>query len=376
MKIVIASDSYKDSMTAAQVCAAIQQGLKRILPSSEYQLLPIADGGEGTMQAIANTKRGTFHHVNVEGPLGNMINAELLQIDDTCIIEVASACGLELLKHDQRNPLITSSFGVGQLIAAALDRNTSKIIIGLGGSATNDGGAGMISALGARFYNNQNELFRPTGGTLNQISHIDLSDVDSRLFHCEIIFASDVSAPLCGENGATYMFAPQKGAKPQDLIDLEQGLLHFDKVLEQINGSSLRSVAGTGAAGGMALPLMSLLNIQVCSGIDVVLDLINFEQSLQGADLVITGEGRVDGQTQHGKAPTGVAKRAKKYDIPVILLCGALAEGYQAVYEHGIDAVYSATPKVLDLPTAFAQAPINLANLSENVARMLVLTKV
>lgn len=373
MKIVIASDSYKDSMSATQVCAAIQQGLSRILPSCEYTLLPIADGGEGTMQAISAIKKGTYHQVDVEGPLGHLISAEILQINDTCVIEVASACGLELINDNQRDPLLTSSFGVGQLITAALNLDVKKIIIGLGGSATNDGGAGMLNALGGRFYNEKNEQFRPTGGTLHKIRRLDTLAINPHLHQCDVIFASDVSAPLCGENGATYMFAPQKGAKPQDLASLEKGLLHFDQLLEQVSGRNVRGLAGAGAAGGMALPLMSLFDVPLCSGIDVVLDLIDFDESLHGADLVFTGEGRVDGQTQHGKAPTGVAKRAKKYDIPVILLCGALQEGYQTVYEHGIDAIYSATPAVLDLPTALANAEVNLANLAENVARLLVI---
>jgi glycerate kinase len=375
MKIVIASDSYKNSLAAAQVCAAIERGFKRIMPTAEYLLFPIADGGEGTLQAISNAKGGVYHQVEINDPLNNSITAEFLQLDDSCIIEVASACGLELLTEQQRDPLITSSYGVGQLIFAALALTPSKIIIGLGGSATNDGGVGMFAALGAKFFNQENDMFIPTGGTLSQISHIDITNIDSRLAHCEIVFASDVTAPLCGETGATYMFAAQKGAKNRDLALLEKGLLHLGTTLVEQGGIDISSYPGAGAAGGMASPLMSLFNSKVCSGIDLVLDIIDFNNALEDTTLVITGEGRVDGQTQHGKAPIGVAKRAKTYDIPVILLCGAIKQGYEAVYQHGIDAVYSATPEIIDLTTAIKQTPTNLTNLAENVARLFTLRR-
>jgi len=243
----------------------------------------------------------------------------------------------------------------------------------LGGSATNDGGAGMLSALGARFYDHNDQLFVPTGGSLGQITRLDTLSLDPRLAACDIVLACDVTAPLCGELGATYMFGPQKGASKQDLVLLEQGLTHYADLLVEQGGTNVKSVAGAGAAGGFGAALMALFGLKVHSGIDVVLDAITFGQLLQGASLVITGEGLVDGQTEHGKAPIGVAKRAKAQGISTLLLCGGLSEGYQAVYDHGIDAVFSATPKVLDLPTALRLAPENLANLAENVARLVQL---
>jgi len=371
MKIVIASDSYKESLSAAQACAAIELGMSRVFPTAEYVLAPIADGGEGTMAAIGNVNDGYYHRVTVKGPLSDEVNARLLQLDNnTWVVEVAEACGLELLASEHRNPLLTSSYGVGQLMSAALDSGCSTIIIGLGGSATNDGGAGMLAALGARFYNHSDELFVPTGGTLSQIAKLDMSRFDRRLSQCEIVLACDVTAPLCGEFGATYMFGPQKGASAQDLPILEQGLEHFADLLSQ-QGADVRNAAGAGAAGGFGIGLMSLFDLKVHSGIDVVLDAISFDDMLDGASWVITGEGMVDGQTEHGKAPIGVAKRAKAQDISTLLLCGGMSDGYQAVYDHGIDAVFSTTPKVLDLPTALKLAPENLTNLAENVARLI-----
>jgi glycerate kinase len=374
MKIVIASDSYKESLTATQACAAIKQGMSRVFPQAEYVLAPIADGGEGTMAAIANVAGGYFHQLTVKGPLNDEVNAKLLQLDNyTWVIEVAEACGLELLESEHRNPLLTSSYGVGQLMVSALDWGCTTMIIGLGGSATNDGGAGMLAALGVKFYNQSDELFVPTGGTLGQITKLDWTSLDPRLSQCEIVLACDVTAPLCGELGASYMFGPQKGATPVDLSRLDLGLEHFANELVRHGGADIRLEPGAGAAGGFGAGLMSLFGLKVHSGIDVVLDAIGFDQVLQGASLVITGEGLVDGQTEHGKAPIGVAKRAKAQDISTLLLCGGMADGYQAVYDHGIDAVFSATPKVLDLPSALKQAPENLANLAENVARLLAL---
>ncbi|NRA53610.1 MAG: glycerate kinase [Gammaproteobacteria bacterium] len=374
MKIVIASDSYKESLSAAQACAAIKQGMSRVLPTAEYVLAPIADGGEGTMAAIANVSPGYYHQVTVKGPLSDEVNAKLLQLDNnTWVIEVAEACGLALLTSEHRNPLLTSSYGVGQLMSAALDWGCSTIIVGLGGSATNDGGAGMLAALGARFYNDSDELFVPTGGTLSQIAKLDMTRFDQRLSQCKVVLACDVTAPLCGELGATYMFGPQKGATAADLPLLDQGLLHFADALVKHGGADIRLEPGAGAAGGFGAGLMSLFGLKVHSGIDVVLDAIGFDGLLQDASLVITGEGLVDGQTEHGKAPIGVAKRAKAQGISTLLLCGGMADGYQAVYDHGIDAVFSATPKVLDLPTALGQATDNLANLAENVARLVQL---
>lgn len=372
MKIVIAADSYKESLSAQEVCSAIREGMARILPSAEFDLVPIADGGEGTMDAISNVIGGDFQSVKVLNPINEEITANYLSLNEnTCVIEIATACGLELISIDVRDPLITTSFGVGQLIQSALNSGKSKIIIALGSSATNDGGAGMLAALGARFYNDEAEQFIPTGGSLSQIEKLDLSGLDPRLNDCEIILACDVTAPLCGTTGASYVFARQKGAKMDDLAVLDAGLLHFSDMLEIQGGMAICNTPGAGAAGGIGASLMSLYGANIKSGIDVVLDAVNFEQHLTNCSLVITGEGQVDGQTDQGKAPIGVAKRAKAFDIPVILLSGALGAGYQAVYKHGIDAVYSATPAVMDFPTAMKQTPVNLANLAENVARLL-----
>lgn len=378
MKIVIAPDSFKDSMTALEACDAIKEGMCRVLPENNqnsYHLVPVADGGEGTMTAIAHNQGGRFHHINVQGPLQQTTEAKLLELDDNCYIEVASACGLELVPQAERNPMLTSSFGVGQLIIAALKYQPKKIIIGLGGSATNDGGTGMLAALGARFYRSDNSVFVPTGGTLSEIAKIDLSQLAPELSQSDISFIADVCLPLCGEHGATYTFARQKGASEQQLTLLEQGLTHFADMLAKLSGQHIHHQAGAGAAGGMAIAFMALFNSKVLPGSEMVLKLINFEQVLTQADLVITGEGQVNEQSQYGKAPIGVAKQAKQHNIPVILLTGALSDGYETVYQHGIDAIYSATPAALPLTTALEQAPQNLANLAENIARLLIVKK-
>lgn len=369
MKIVIAPDSFKDCLSAAEVCQAVEEGMRRVLPHAEYLCLPVADGGEGITAAIASAKPGRFHTLSVSGPLAQNHNAQIFVFEQSSVIETASACGLELLSLEQRKPMLTTSFGVGQLILKALDLGLESIILGLGGSATSDGGAGMMAALGAKFFDVQGRPIIPTGGTLRDVAGIDVSGLDQRLSRCELILAADVNNPLCGENGAAKVFAPQKGANQDEVEQLADGLEHWAWLLQRAGGRDVSRLAGAGAAGGMASGLMSLLACEAHSGIDVVLDAVDFNEKVTGASMVITGEGRVDSQTIFGKTPIGVAKRAP--NCPVILLCGATGAGFESVYDAGIDAVYSASSGDVDLAEAIAQAPENLANIAESVARSL-----
>lgn len=374
MKIVIACDTFKDSMTAQEVCQTIKNGMSRVIPATDFYLLPIADGGEGTITALNHVQSGMMHSVNIQNALNETIKSHFLQLTDgSCVVEAAKACGLENIPLDKRDPKVTTSFGVGQLIRAALELTDKKIIVALGGTGTNDGGCGLLAALGAVFYDRQGRAFIPTGGTLNYIAKLDIDQLDTRLSTCEIIFAADVTNPLCGEHGATYMFAKQKGASHEDLAMMDSGLAHVAKLLANISNNEVEKMQGSGAAGGMAIGLVTLFDAKIISGIDVVLDLLHFEQILSGASIVITGEGCVDNQTQHGKAAVGVAKRAKNFNqqLPVLLFCGAKKEGYQTVYQQGVDAVYCITPDNMSLSVALLKAVKNLTVLSEKVARMI-----
>jgi glycerate kinase len=335
--------------------------------------MPISDGGEGMLSVVAHQQEGNFHSLCVTGPNSSDINAQIYEAADCCFVEGAEACGLEKTPVLQRNPLLTTSFGVGQLILKALDLGSATIVLALGGSATVDGGAGMLAALGACFFDCDERQFIPSGGTLSDIARADFTQLDLRLAQRKLVLAADVNNPLCGQLGAAKVFGPQKGALPEGVDILQRGLLHWSDLLVGAGGIDIRHQAGAGAAGGLASGLMALLNVKMQPGIDVVLDRIHFDEGLQGADLVITGEGRVDGQTQFGKAPIGVARRAD--GIPVVLLCAELAEGYESVYPCGVQAVFSATPKVIDLHQAIDEAPKHLADLAENVARLFLLNR-
>ncbi|MDP4497137.1 glycerate kinase [Vibrio cholerae] len=377
MKVVIAPDSFKESLTAKQVCDSIQTGLARIWHDAKFVAIPVADGGEGTVQSLVDATQGRLVEVKVMGPQGKRVEAfyGMLGDNQTAVIEMAAASGLHHVPLAQRDPKLTTSFGTGELIRHALDQGVTKLIIGLGGSATNDGGVGMLAALGARFTNADGEPIQLTGGGLRELTHIDLQDFDPRLQHCDILVACDVNNPLCGDKGASTVFGPQKGATPEDIQLLDGALRQFGLLTAKVTGKMVLESAGAGAAGGMGAALLAYTEARLRPGIEIVLETVQLAHQVSDADLVITGEGRIDSQTVHGKTPMGVAKVAKRFDVPVLALCGCTGDNYQAVYQCGIDAVFAAVPRAMSLEDALKESDFNLADLAENVARLWVLSK-
>ncbi|EGR2846894.1 TPA: glycerate kinase [Vibrio cholerae] len=377
MKVVIAPDSFKESLTAKQVCDAIQAGLARVWHDAKFVAIPVADGGEGTVQSLVDATQGRLVEVKVMGPQGKRVEAfyGMLGDNQTAVIEMAAASGLHHVPLAQRDPKLTTSFGTGELIRHALDQGVTKLIIGLGGSATNDGGVGMLAALGARFTNADGDPIQLTGGGLRELTHINLQDFDPRLQHCDILVACDVNNPLCGDKGASAVFGPQKGATPEDVQLLDGALRQFGLLTEKVTGKMVLESAGAGAAGGMGAALLAYTQARLRPGIEIVLETVQLAYQVSDADLVITGEGRIDSQTVHGKTPMGVAKVAKRFDVPVLALCGCTGDNYQAVYQCGIDAVFAAVPRAMSLEDALKESDFNLADLAENVARLWVLSK-
>lgn len=377
MKVVIAPDSFKESLTAKQVCDAIQAGLARVWHDAKFVAIPVADGGEGTVQSLVDATQGRLIEVKVMGPQGKRVETfyGMLGDNQTAVIEMAAASGLHHVPLVQRDPKLTTSFGTGELIRHALDQGVTKLIIGLGGSATNDGGVGMLAALGARFTNADGDPIQLTGGGLRELTHIDLQDFDPRLQNCDILVACDVNNPLCGDKGASAVFGPQKGATPEDVQLLDGTLRQFGLLTEKVTGKMVLESAGAGAAGGMGAALLAYTQARLRPGIEIVLETVQLAHQVSDADLVITGEGRIDSQTVHGKTPMGVAKVAKRFDVPVLALCGCTGDNYQAVYQCGIDAVFAAVPRAMLLEDALKESDFNLADLAENVARLWVLSK-
>lgn len=377
MKVVIAPDSFKESLTAKQVCDSIQAGLARVWHDAKFVAIPVADGGEGTVQSLVDATQGRLVEVKVMGPQGKRVEAfyGMLGDNQTAVIEMAAASGLHHVPLVQRDPKLTTSFGTGELIRHALDQGVTKLIIGLGGSATNDGGVGMLAALGARFTNADGDPIQLTGGGLRELTHIDLQDFDPRLQNCDILVACDVNNPLCGDKGASAVFGPQKGATPEDIQLLDGALRQFGLLTAKVTGKMVLESAGAGAAGGMGAALLAYTEARVRPGIEIVLETVQLAHQVSDADLVITGEGRIDSQTVHGKTPMGVAKVAKRFDVPVLALCGCTGDNYQAVYQCGIDTVFAAVPRAMSLEDALKESDFNLADLAENVARLWVLSK-
>jgi glycerate 2-kinase len=370
MKIVIAPDSFKESLSALEAANAIERGFKLVFPNAVYSKMPMADGGEGTVQSLVDATNGKIEERFVTGPLGEPVKAFFGLIGDgnTAVIEMAAASGLHLVPVENRNPLVTSTRGTGELISAALDFGVKHIIIGLGGSATNDGGAGMVQALGGRLLDEFGNDIGSGGGALSQIVTIDLTGLDDRLKNVRIEVACDVDNPLTGPRGASAIFGPQKGATPEMIDLLDKNLSHFADVAERALGKSFRDIEGVGAAGGLGASLLAFLNADLKRGIQIVLNAVNFEEVVKDADLVITGEGRIDSQTIYGKTPIGVAKAAKKYGVPVIGLAGSLSQDSDVVYEHGIDALFSIVPGIVTLPDAFEHAAHYMERTARNIA--------
>lgn len=374
MKIVIAPQGFKGNLTALEVARAIETGVKRIVPDALTVLKPMADGGEGTVQALVDATGGEIVTTGVTGPLGEHVSAHWGILSDkvTAVIEMASASGLPLVPREKLNPLVATTYGTGELIRAALDRGCRKLIIGIGGSATNDGGAGMAQALGARFLDAEGKELPPGGAALARLEHIDVSRLDPRLEGFEVTLASDVNNPLCGPRGASAIYGPQKGATPELVKQLDAALAHYADVIRNDLGVNFRDVPGAGAAGGLGMGLMVFLKARLIPGIDVVIEATNLVADLEGADLVFTAEGRIDCQSAMGKVPTGVALKAKDFGSPVIALAGEVADDCQVVYEQGIDAVLSIAPGPVSLEQSMAVADKYISNAAECAMRLFV----
>lgn len=373
MKIVIAPDSYKESLSALEVATAIEQGFRDIFPDAHYVKLPVADGGEGTVEAMVAATQGGIIKVRVTGPLGE--NAEgfygLSGDEQSAFIEMAAASGLEMVAPSSRNPLKTTSWGTGELIRHALDAGVKHIIIGIGGSATNDGGAGMVQALGAKLLDAEDNPIGMGGGELEKLARIDISELDTRLANCRIEVACDVTNPLTGKEGASAVFGPQKGATPEMIARLDESLAHYAKIIARDLDIDVLNLEGGGAAGGMGAALYAFCGAELRQGIEIVTDALHLDNHVADADLVITGEGRIDSQTIHGKVPVGVAKVAKRYNKPVIGIAGSLTADVGVVHEHGIDAVFSVIYTVCTLEEALKNAEENVRMAARNIAAVL-----
>lgn len=371
MKIIIASDSYKGSCSTIEVANAIEKGFRKIYKDLNVVKIPVADGGEGTVDALVLGTNGIYEGADVIGPLGEVVTANYgIIYKDIAIIEMAAASGLTLVPKDKLNPLVTTTFGTGQLIRAAMDKGIRKIYIGLGGSSTNDGGAGMAQALGVSLLDENGDEIGFGGGELSKIRKIDVSNIHPMLNKTEIFVISDVSNPLCGPSGASFVFGPQKGASDIMIKTLDANLKYFAKLIHEFLGKDVINISGSGAAGGLGAGLVAFCDATIESGIEKVLDITNIDNHLKDADLVITGEGRIDKQSKYGKVPVGVAKRATAYNVPVIAIVGSIGEGASEVYSLGIDLIIDIINKPMTLDEAMEDAHILIENAGENAARI------
>lgn len=339
MKIIIAPDSFKGSLSAAEVAEAIAQGVKQIYPNAVLEKVPLADGGEGTVECLVNATNGKIYEQKVFGPLGDPVLATYGILGDglTAVIEMAAASGLPLVPTEKRNPLITTTYGTGQLIKHALDYGSQKMIIGIGGSATNDGGAGMLQALGVHLIDYNGKEIGFGGAELARLNKIDISKMDKRIGEASFLVASDVQNPLCGPTGASHIFGPQKGASREAVEILDDALSHYASIIKRDLGKDVKDIPGAGAAGGLGAGLIAFLDAELKPGIDIVIETVQLEQRLKDAHLVFTGEGEISMSTIYGKTPVGVAKIAKKYRIPVVSVSALIDKSGLIVKEHGID---------------------------------------
>lgn len=373
MKIIIATDSFKESLSALDVAIHIQKGFMEVFPNACYIKCPVADGGEGTVVTMIESIQGSIVEAEVTGPLGNKVCAFLgLSRDKTCaFIEMAAASGLALVPPEKRNPLITTSFGTGELIKAALDQGARRFIIGIGGSATNDGGAGMIQALGGRLLDKRGRQIPFGGGGLAKLDKIDVSGMDKRLLSCQFHIACDVTNPLLGEYGASAIFGPQKGATKKTIVQLDNNLARFAYVIKRDLNIEVADVPGAGAAGGMGAALLAFFRAELKPGFDIIAESLKLKEIIRDADLVITGEGRIDNQSINGKVPIGVAHLAKAHGIPVIVIAGCFGDGVEEVYAHGVDSAFSILNTVTTLTGALGNASENIHVCARNIAHTL-----
>lgn len=376
MKVVVAIDSFKGSLSSIEAGNAIKEGILSVDESAQVEVLPLADGGEGTVDALITGMNAGEIKVVVTGPLGNPVECRygILPETKTAIMEISQAAGLTLVDIKERNPLHTTTYGVGEMILDAIGRGCREFLIGIGGSATNDGGIGMLNALGCRFLNGQMEPLEGYGRDLEKIASIDFSGLNKALTECRFRVACDVNNPLCGQNGASRVFGPQKGADEATINRLDAGLMHYAGLVCRTLGKDTRDMAGTGAAGGLGYSFLTILNASLEPGVDIVIDTVRLEDSIRDADLVITGEGRLDSQTVRGKAPVGVAKLAKRYGVTVIALSGCTTEDAAVCNENGIDAFFPILQKPMTVQEAM-ETETSRKNIKRTAAQIIRLIK-
>lgn len=373
MNILIAPDSFKESLTSIEVTDYLSEGFKKAKQDFEITKLPLADGGEGTVKSLVAATDGEIKKKEVTDPLGNKVEAiyGILGDKKTGVIEMATASGLPLVPRDKRNPARTTTYGTGELIKAALDQGCTKLIIGIGGSATNDCGVGMAQALGGKFLDEEGKQIGYGGRYLKDIEKIDLSQLDSRIAETEIEVACDVDNPLYGKNGAAYIYGPQKGASKKQVKQLDKGLRHIAEIIKNDLGKEVNEIPGAGAAGGLGAGLSAFLDAELRPGIEIVMEASKIEEKMEDVDLVVTGEGKIDGQTCSGKTPVGVSRIAKKKDIPVIAVAGTIGEDAEKVYEEGINFLYSVIDKPMTLKEAIDSADELLLKTGYNLGKFI-----
>lgn len=376
MKVVIAPDSFKGSLSGFEVCDIVEDAILQVFPEAEIKKVPISDGGEGLVRLLINALAGESVKIKVRDPLLRIIKAEYGILEgNTAVIEMAAASGLPLLKKDEQNPLLTNTYGTGEMIVDAVkEKGCKKILLGIGGSATNDGGMGMAAALGIKFLSEADEELESCGQNLGLIKTIDLSQVDPLFSEVEFIIACDVNNPLCGDLGASHIYGPQKGATNQMVEQLDKGLLHLGRLFENLAGKDLIDRNGIGAAGGLALPLVALYQARLASGLEIVLDAIKFDELIKGADLIVTGEGKTDCQSTMGKVISGIGMRAKKQQVPVIVVSGALENGYETIFEQGISAAFATYSNAENLEWHMRNAKKLLYDTTINIFRIVMIS--
>ncbi|WGI19888.1 glycerate kinase [Latilactobacillus sakei] len=379
MKIVLAPDSFKNSVTAIEASHAMRAGFEKVFPKATYVEVPMADGGEGTVQSMVDATGGRFLTAEVVNPLGQKVTAQygILGDRETAVIEMAAASGIQFINEQTRNPLVTTTYGTGQLIEAAVKQGVKTIIIGLGGSATNDGGAGMAQALGVQLLNADQQSLGFGGGALADLASIDATGMLPALADVKIVIASDVTNPLIGEKGASAVFGPQKGATPEMVAQLDQNLAHYAAIIERDLDVSVAQTPGAGAAGGLGAGLLAFTKAQLQPGVEIVIEKTQLKTAVSDADIVVTGEGGIDFQTQYGKTPIGVAQAVKAVNpqATVIAIAGNIGEGTDVLYDLGIDSIFCSTPGVMSLEKALANTKANLTQTSMNIARLIQKTK-
>lgn len=373
---VLAPDSFKESMTAKEVSMSMESGIKKVFADANFIHVPMADGGEGTMQSLVDSSNGEIFETKVTDPLGNIVVAKYGILGDgtTAAIEMAQASGIHFVTKETKNPLITTTYGTGELVKACLDKGVKKIILGIGGSATNDGGAGLAQALGVKLLDKDGNDIPRGGGGLDKLHTIDLTNIDARLKDVTFVVACDVTNPLCGEEGASNVFGPQKGATKEMIKTLDNNLMHYANVIKEQLGKDIKDIPGAGAAGGLGGGLLAFTNSTLQKGIEIVLEATKLREKLKDADYVFTGEGGIDFQTQFGKAPYGVATIAKQENKKVIVVAGYVGEGIDVLYDKGIDAIFTIVPGATDISEALKNGKQNVERTCENIARLIKLS--